>query len=48
MVYHSGRTKVVNNIVMDISLDYIRQMSETNTFQLNSLQPETLVIADVS
>ena len=29
---------------MDISVDYIRQMSETNTFQLNSLQPETLVI----
>ena len=40
----SGRTIIVKNIVMDISLDSSKQLFETNTFQLNSLQSETLVI----
>ena len=40
----SGRTSIVKNIVTDISSDSSKQLSETNTFQLNSLQSETLVI----
>ena len=40
----SGITSIVKNIVTDISLDYSKQLFETNTFQLNPLQSETLVI----
>ena len=40
----SGRTSIVNNIITDISLDSSKQLFETNTFQLNLLQSETLVI----
>ena len=40
----SGRTSIVKNIVTDISSDSSKQIFETNTFQLNSLQSETLVI----
>ena len=32
------------NIVMDILTNYSKQLLETNTFQLNSLQSETLMI----
>ena len=39
----SGRTRIVKNIVTDISSDSSKQLFETNTFQLNSLQTETLV-----
>ena len=37
-------TNIVSNTVTDISLDSGKQLLETNTFQLNSLQSETLVI----
>ena len=40
----SGRTNIVNNIVTDILTYSSKQLFETNTFQLNSLQSETLVI----
>ena len=40
----SGRTSIVNNIVTDISSDSSKKLLETNTFQLNLLQSETLVI----
>ena len=40
----SGRTSIVKNQFTDISLDSSKQLFETNTFQLNSLQSETLVI----
>ena len=40
----SGRTSIVKNIVTDISSDSSKQLFETNMFQLNSLQSETLVI----
>ena len=33
-----------SNIVTDILTDYRKQLFETNTFQFNSLQSETLVI----
>ena len=39
-----GRTSIFNNIVTDIYSDYGKQLFEMNTFQLNSLQSETLVI----
>ena len=40
----SGRTSIDKIIVTDISSDYSNQLFKTNTFQLNSLQSETLVI----
>ena len=40
----SRRTKIFNNIVTDILTDSSTQLFETNMFQLNSLQSETLVI----
>ena len=40
----SGITSIVKNIVTDISSDSSKQLFETNTFQLNSLQSEMLVI----
>ena len=40
----SGRTSIVKNIVTNISSDSNKKIIETNTFQLNSLQSETLVI----
>ena len=40
----SGRTNIVNNIVTYILRDSSKQLFETNMFQLNSLQSETLVI----
>ena len=40
----SGKISIVKNIVTDISLDSSNQLFETNTFQLNSLQSEMLVI----
>ena len=39
----SGRTSIVKNIVTDILTDSSKILFETNTFQLNSLQSETLV-----
>ena len=38
------RTNIGSNIVMDILTNSSKQLFETNTFQLNSLQSETLVI----
>ena len=38
------RTSIVKNIVTDIVSDSSKQLFKTNTFQLNSLQSETLVI----
>ena len=40
----SGITSIIKNIATDISLDSSKQLFETNTFQLNLLQSETLVI----
>ena len=40
----SGRTSIVKNIVTEISSDSSKQLFEMNTFQLNSLHSETLVI----
>ena len=40
----SGRKSIVKNIFTDISSDSSKQLFETNTVQLNSLQSETLVI----
>ena len=40
----SGRTSIVKNIVTDISLDSSKQHFKMNKFQLDSFQPETLVI----
>ena len=40
----SGITSIVNNNVTDISSDSSKQLFKTNTFQLNSLQSETLII----
>ena len=40
----SGRTSIVKNIVTDISSDSSKQLFKTNTFHLNLLQFETLVI----
>ena len=40
----SGKTNIGNNIIMDILTDSSKQLFETNMFQLNSLQSETLVI----
>ena len=40
----SGRTSIVKNIVTDISSDSSKQLFKANTFQLNALQSETLVI----
>ena len=40
----SGRTSIVKNIVTDISSDSSKQLFKTNTFHLNLLQSETLVI----
>ena len=40
----NGTTNIGSNIVTDILTNSIKQLLETNTFQLNSLQSETLVI----
>ena len=40
----SGRTRIVKNIAADISSGSSKQLFETNMFQLNSLQSETLMI----
>ena len=40
----SGRTNITNNTETDILTNSSKQLFETNTFQLNSLQSETLVI----
>ena len=40
----SGGTSIVKNIVTDIFPDSSNRLFETNTFQLNSLQSDTLVI----
>ena len=40
----SRRTNIVNNIITDILTDSSKQLFKTNTFELNSLQSETLVI----
>ena len=39
-----GRTSIVKNIVTEISSDSRKQLFETNTFQLNSLQSKTYLI----
>ena len=39
-----GRTNIGSNIVTDILTNYSKQLFETNTFQVNLLQSETLVI----
>ena len=40
----NGYTSIRRNIVMDILTDSSKIIFETNTFQLNSIQSETLVI----
>ena len=40
----SGETRILKNIVTDLFPDSSKRLFETNTFQLNSLQSETLVI----
>ena len=40
----NGSTNICRNIVTDLLTNSSKQLFETNTFQLNSLQSETLVI----
>ena len=40
----NGDTKIGSNIVTDVFMDYSKILFDTNTFQFNTLQSETLVI----